>query len=400
MNRYKVQKQIGDGTYGSVCRAQHVQTGEVVAIKKMKQKFYSWEECLQLREIMSLRKLNHANIIKLREVIRENNELFFVFEFMDGNVYQLMKDRDGPFPEAKIRNLAYQTFQGLAAMHKSGFFHRDMKPENLLTKGDVLKIADFGLAREIRSRPPYTEYVSTRWYRAPEVLLQSRTYNSPIDMWAVGVIVAELYLLRPLFPGASESDEIFKICSVLGTPTAQLWPDGIKLANSMGFKFPQFSPTPLSALIPTASPNAIQLMLETMMWDPKSRPTAAQALRHAYFQVGPEQGVPVGTTASTPGAEMPSDRRSSTDTGTPGSEPKKPTSIRSSHSLAPQPGSHRNVRYVPGMYSEAKAVPLRTKPTSLKDVATPPSVPPAVVGAPRPGAGRLAHGGLQSLLNS
>lgn len=116
--------------------------------------------CLQ-----SLRKLNHANIVKLKEVIRENDELFFVFEFMEKNLYEMMKEREKHIPEARIRNIMYQIFQGLAFMHKHGFFHRDFKPENLLVKGDTVKIADFGLAREIRSRPPFTDYVSTRWYR-------------------------------------------------------------------------------------------------------------------------------------------------------------------------------------------------------------------------------------------
>jgi protein kinase len=120
-----------------------------------------------------------------------------------------------------------------------GYFHRDMKPENLLINKDTVKVADFGLAREIRARPPFTEYVSTRWYRAPEVLLRSPHYNSPVDLWAVGVIMAELYTLRPLFPGTSEPDEIYKICSVLGTPNHENWSEGMKLAANMGFKFPK-----------------------------------------------------------------------------------------------------------------------------------------------------------------
>jgi len=104
-------------------------------------------------------------------------------------------------------------------MHRHGFFHRDLKPENLLCSGpELIKIADFGLAREIRSRPPFTDYVSTRWYRAPEVLLHSTNYGSTIDLWAMGCIMAELYTFRPLFPGSSEVDQLFKICSVLGTP--------------------------------------------------------------------------------------------------------------------------------------------------------------------------------------
>ena len=117
---------------------------------------------------------------------------------METNLYQFAKDREKGFPESRIRNMMYQVMQGLAFMHKHGFFHRDIKPENLLVRGETVKIADFGLAREIRSRPPFTDYVSTRWYRAPEVLLRSTSYNSPIDTWACGCIMAELFTLRPL----------------------------------------------------------------------------------------------------------------------------------------------------------------------------------------------------------
>jgi male germ cell-associated kinase len=112
-----------------------------VAIKKMKRKFYSWEECMNLREVTSLRKLNHPSIVKLKEVIREKDELYFVFEFLDCNLYQVMKDRDKPLPESRIRNWLFQIFQGLAYMHKHGYFHRDMKPENVLVRQDTVKIA-------------------------------------------------------------------------------------------------------------------------------------------------------------------------------------------------------------------------------------------------------------------
>jgi len=171
-------------------------------------------------------------------------------------------------------------------MHKNGYFHRDLKPENLLIVKDTVKIADFGLAREIRLRPPFTEYVSTRWYRAPEVLMRSPMYNSPIDAWAVGAIMAELYTLRPLYPGTSEPDEIFKICSVLGTPTHETWEEGMKLASGLAFKFPQFQATALEQLVPNASAEAIQLMTDLMKFDPQKRPTCAQALQYPYFQIG------------------------------------------------------------------------------------------------------------------
>ncbi|KAH0554390.1 serine/threonine-protein kinase dyf-5-like isoform X1 [Cotesia glomerata] len=286
MNRYITLNQLGDGTFGSVVLGQRVDTGEKVAIKRMKRKYYSWEEAMNLREVKSLKKLNHANVVKLKEVIRENDVLYFVFEYMKENLYQLMKDRDKLFPEPIIRNMIYQVLQGLAFMHKHGFFHRDMKPENLLCMGpELIKIADFGLAREIRSRPPYTDYVSTRWYRAPEVLLHSTTYNSPIDIWAVGCIMAELYTFRPLFPGKSEIDEIFKICAVIGTPDKHDWPEGYQLANAMNFKFPTISRTPLKDIIPNAGQEAIILMEDMLEWNPIKRPTAQQALRYTYFQV-------------------------------------------------------------------------------------------------------------------
>ncbi|XP_076017172.1 serine/threonine-protein kinase MAK isoform X2 [Genypterus blacodes] len=287
MNRYTTMKQLGDGTYGSVVMGRSNDSGELVAIKRMKRKFYSWDECMNLREVKSLKKLSHANVVKLKEVIRENDHLYFVFEYMKENLYQLMKDRRKLFPESVIRNISFQILQGLSFIHKHGFFHRDMKPENLLCMGpELVKIADFGLAREIRSKPPYTDYVSTRWYRAPEVLLRSSLYSSPIDLWAVGCIMAELYTLRPLFPGNSEVDEIFKICQVLGTVKKSDWPEGYQLASAMNFRFPQCVPTHLKTLIPNASNEAIVLMRDLLQWDPKKRPTAVQALRYPYYQVG------------------------------------------------------------------------------------------------------------------
>lgn len=284
MNRYKVSKVLGDGTYGSVLRAQNKSSGEWVAIKKMKQKFYSWEECMKLREINSLRKLIHPNIVKLKEVIRENDELHLVFEFMEANLYEYMKGRMKPLAEAKVRNLMFQTFQGLNHVHKNGYFHRDLKPENLLVTGDTVKLADFGLAREIRARPPFTDYVSTRWYRAPEVLLRSPVYNSPLDIWAMGGIMAELYTLRPLFPGSSESDQLYKICSVIGTPSQATYPEGLKLASQIGFRWPQFVPTKLEVLVPQASPDGIAIMMAQLHWDPAKRPNCLKILQHPYFE--------------------------------------------------------------------------------------------------------------------
>uniref|UniRef100_A0A0E0A480 Protein kinase domain-containing protein n=1 Tax=Oryza glumipatula TaxID=40148 RepID=A0A0E0A480_9ORYZ len=232
MERYKIIKEVGDGTFGSVWRAINKESGEVVAIKKMKKKYYSWEECINLREVKEC------------------------------NLYQLMKSRGKPFSETEVRNWCFQIFQALSHMHQRGYFHRDLKPENLLVTKELIKIADFGLAREISSEPPYTEYVSTRWYRAPEVLLQASVYNSAVDMWAMGAIIAELFSLRPLFPGSNEADEIYKICSVLGTPNQRTWAEGLQLAASIRFQFPQW----------------------LCSWDPQRRPTAVEVLQHPFFQ--------------------------------------------------------------------------------------------------------------------
>ncbi|XP_074563574.1 cyclin-dependent kinase F-3-like isoform X3 [Curcuma longa] len=252
----------------------------------MKRKFYFWEECMNLCEAKSLRKLNHTNIVKLKEIVRENHELFFIFEHMEHNLYQVMRERQNSFSEGEIRNLMSQVLQGLAYMHKNGYFHRDLKPENLLVTHDVIKIADFGLAREVTSEPPYTDYVSTRWYRAPEVLLKSSFYTPAIDMWAVGAILAELFMLSPLFPGESEIDQIYRICTILGTPDSSIWPDGILLPHSTYFNIFQFPPADISDIIPNASLEAIDLILQLCSWDPQRRPTAEQSLQHPFFHVG------------------------------------------------------------------------------------------------------------------
>jgi serine/threonine protein kinase len=138
-------------------------------------------------------------------------------------------------------------------MHKQNFFHRDIKPENLLVSGDVVKIADLGLAREIRSQPPYTEYVSTRWYRAPEVLYRARTYNAPSDIWAVGCIMAELYSLDPIFPGDTEVDEINKIAEVLGSPSPSNWPEGLKLLQQLQLTVPPVRHSLSHSFLPSPS---------------------------------------------------------------------------------------------------------------------------------------------------
>lgn len=244
-------------------------------------------------EIQSLRNIPpHPAIIPLYDafISPKSHELYFVFECMEGNLYQLTKSRRGrPLAAGLIASCFHQISSGLYHIHGHGYFHRDMKPENLLVTttgladyltaealakinvagGDInrvgdlayekdvsviVKLADFGLARATNSKPPYTEYVSTRWYRAPEVLLRSSEYGPPVDMWALGTILAEMLNLKPLFPGVSEIDQVYRICDTMGDPSAEYgvdergmtigggpWNSGIKLAKNVGFSFPKVS---------------------------------------------------------------------------------------------------------------------------------------------------------------
>ena len=287
---------LGGGSFADVYKALEKSTGELVAIKVLKRKYKKYEDCHELLEVRSLQKLHNQstfnkpgeeNIINLKQVIfiKKTGTLNLIFEYMETDLLELMKSCEPKkLKEDQIRDIMHQTLLGLSFMHKYGFFHRDMKPENLLLTRNKLKIADFGLAREIRSVPPYTEYVSTRYYRAPECILKSTNYSSPIDIWGLGCIMAEMYLHpQPLFCGSNEKEVLFRICSVLGTPTHDTWNDGIRQANKVGIKFPTCPGTELEKIIVEASSEAIDLMKQMLQWDPNKRATAKNLLNHPFF---------------------------------------------------------------------------------------------------------------------
>ncbi|KAF5183095.1 Cyclin-dependent kinase f-4 [Thalictrum thalictroides] len=282
-SRYTFVTKIGEGSFGCVWKAFDNRTGEIVAIKVLKDKVFSWEEAKNLQEVKLLHEFDDPNIVKLKCVVAEGySTLCLVFEYMDcslGKVIRDRCDRDEFFTDFEIRNYCFQIFKGLDYMHRHGCFHCDLKPDNLLVRRDVIKIADLGSAQEIQSNSPHKEYITTRWYRAPEVLLYSE-YGSAIDMWAMGAIMAELYLTCPLFPGDCGYDQLYKICSIMGCPDDRSW-----LGESAKYyRFPQLKGIPFDEIMTDVSKDAIDLMTKLLSWNPKNRPTAAEALRHPFFK--------------------------------------------------------------------------------------------------------------------
>ncbi|XP_038823680.1 MAPK/MAK/MRK overlapping kinase-like isoform X3 [Salvelinus namaycush] len=233
-----------------------------------------------------MKKLNpHPNIIQLHELIfdKESGTLSLVCELMEMNIYEYIRGRQQPLPESKIRHYMYQLCKSLDHMHSNGIFHRDVKPENILIKHDVLKLGDFGSCRSLHSKPPYTEYISTRWYRAPECLLTDGYYSHKMDMWSVGCVFYEIISLSPLFPGTNELDQVTKIHDVLGTPDSSLL-QKFRQSRAMRFDFPPRKGSGISRLIPNCSAPSLSLLYQMLAYDPEERIGSRAALQHAYFR--------------------------------------------------------------------------------------------------------------------
>lgn len=331
-DRFEVLKDIGDGSFGSVVLARVraagssvARRGTVIAIKTMKKNFESFAPCLELREVVFLRTLPpHQHLVPALDIFLDpfSKKLHIAMEYMDGNLYQLMKARDHKCLDvASVKSILFQIMQGLEHIHAHHFFHRDIKPENILVSTSAqqdsgnsfrrysamvtppstpptytVKIADFGLARETHSKLAYTTYVSTRWYRAPEVLLRAGEYSSPVDIWAIGAMAVEIATLKPLFPGGNEVDQVWRVCEIMGSPGnwynksgARVgggdWREGTRLAGKLGFSFPKMAPHSMDTILQTPQWPASLSHFVTwcLMWDPKSRPTSTQALAHEFF---------------------------------------------------------------------------------------------------------------------
>mmetsp|Transcript_47057 Transcript_47057/g.86235 ORF Transcript_47057/g.86235 Transcript_47057/m.86235 type:complete len:583 (-) Transcript_47057:171-1919(-) len=287
MHKYRLTSKKGEGTFSEVLKAQSIKSGKYVAIKCMKNNFDSIDQVNNLREIQALRRLTgHPNIIKLHEVLYDEptGRLALVFELMDMNLYEAIKGRRHYLPEEKVKHYMYGTLKALDHVHRNGIFHRDVKPENLLLLDDDIKLADLGSCRGIYSRQPYTEYISTRWYRAPECLLTDGYYNFKMDMFAAGSVCFEVVALFPLFPGQNEMDQVQKIHNVLGTPSPELLRKFKLNASHMDFNFPEKKGSGIERLIPHASQEVVSLMLKLLKYDPDERIVARQALKDPFFR--------------------------------------------------------------------------------------------------------------------
>jgi len=288
--RYELVERVGDGAYGHVWKARNRNTRKWMAIKVMKNRYASHEEAMAEPELVALRKLRHPNVVRLLDAVFETDgrglggELWLVMEYLDMNLLDYLQRRKGNhLPIPVVQNIARKLLQALAELHRTGLVHRDLKPENVLVdpKENTIKLADFGLARMATRRAPMTGYVATRWYRAPEILLQMDHYGPQADMFSVGCIVAEMLLLEPLFPGKTELDQISEICRVLGPLTEGKWPEGANKLSRMGFQATVAAGDAKG--MPNMSVSAKSLVVTLCSWDPQRRATAAQALQHPFL---------------------------------------------------------------------------------------------------------------------
>ncbi|PKU73154.1 mitogen-activated protein kinase 2 [Dendrobium catenatum] len=281
---------IGRGAYGIVCAAVNSQTREEVAIKKIGSAFDNRIDAKRtLREIKLLRHMNHDNIIAIKDIIRppqrENfNDVYIVYELMDTDLQQIIRSNQ-PLTDDHCQYFLYQILRGLKFVHSAHVLHRDLKPSNLLLNANCdLKIGDFGLARTTSETDFMTEYVVTRWYRAPELLLNCSEYTAAIDIWSVGCILGEIVTREALFPGRDYVHQLRLITELIGSPDD----------TSLGFlrsdnarryvkQLPQYPRQRFCARFPNTSIGAVDLLEKMLVFDPSKRITVDEALCHPYL---------------------------------------------------------------------------------------------------------------------
>jgi serine/threonine protein kinase len=290
---------MGQGAFGCVAAGEDLQTGAKVAIKKVKNCTGDRTGAKRLlRELRFLRELaGHANIVSLQDVHMRSADgqvdTYIVTDLMEADLEQIIKSSQGLSTE-HVRCLTFQMLNGLRHMHRSGIVHRDLKPANCVVDSQCrLKICDLGLSRHISDNytqseavdSRFTDYVVTRWYRAPELLLGCRRYSSKIDMWAAGCILGELITRKPLFPGSDTSDMLVKLCAKLSPPTEsqldQLTHD--PAAKAFVRAIPIRAPFSFAVAHPQADPEALNLLEALLQWVPSVRFSVDEALQHPFM---------------------------------------------------------------------------------------------------------------------
>ncbi|KAI0778091.1 Pkinase-domain-containing protein [Trametes elegans] len=282
---------IEEGSYGVVFRARDKETGDIVALKKLKldEEKHGFP-ITALREINALMVCKHENVVGIREVVVGDTltQVFIVMDFIEHDLKTLLSVMPSPFLQSEVKTLMLQLLSAVAHCHERWILHRDLKTSNLLMNNrGTIKVADFGLAR--RYGDPVgvgglTQLVVTLWYRAPEILMGTTTYSTAVDMWSVGCIFAELLLNEPLFQAKGEIEMISMIFKLLGPPTSQDWPEYNSLPLAKTITLPAPHPPQLRQKLPHITNAGLDLMLRLLAYDPDRRITAEEALKHPYFR--------------------------------------------------------------------------------------------------------------------
>ena len=284
---------VGKGTYGTVYKARDRDSGEIVALKKLRMSRESEGfPITSIREIKLLRRLKHVNIVRLLDVVvgTKPDSIFLVFEYCDHDFASLMDNMKIKFSESEVKCILLQILRAVSFLHANFVLHRDLKLSNMLmTNSGVLKIADFGLARHYgHPLQSFTPKVVTLWYRAPEILLGSEKYHAASDCWSVGCMMGELLNHRPLLPGNTEMEQLQLIFKLLGAPNEKIWPGYALLGrdNSL-IGQSQYLYNNLCAEFPNLSEHGTNLLKGLLCYDPAKRITAQQALNHPFFNEAP-----------------------------------------------------------------------------------------------------------------
>ncbi|XP_032810020.1 mitogen-activated protein kinase 14-like isoform X1 [Petromyzon marinus] len=286
--RYVNLTSVGSGAYGSVCSSLDTKTGMKVAVKKLSRPFQSVIHAKRTyRELRLLKHMKHENVIGLMDVFTPNSsleefdDLYLVTDLMGADLNNIVKCQK--LTDDHVQFLVYQILRGLKYIHSAGIIHRDLKPSNLAVNEDCeLKILDFGLARHADDE--MTGYVATRWYRAPEIMLNWMHYNQTVDIWSVGCIMAELLTGRTLFPGTDHINQLVKILQLTGTPPQYLI-DRMQSKEARNYiqSLPYTQKRDFKDVFLGANPLVVDLLERMLVLDTDQRITAAEALVHQYF---------------------------------------------------------------------------------------------------------------------